>query len=144
METLNLFNINFNSNENEFLNLAYGCRDDAAVLNEFDANGVSILSFMKYAFADRVMLVYRKQFMHMQEFFFKPLQYLLATYFIDYVSGDFNCNLLEVSRSNFLDIFTDHVQIVNKPTYICIYLIFDKSFLYQENFNRRIFHSCNC
>ena len=42
MEMLNLFNINFNNNENKFLSLAYGCRNDVTVLNEFDANGVSI------------------------------------------------------------------------------------------------------
>ena len=30
METLSLFNINFNNNENEFLSLAYKCRNDVA------------------------------------------------------------------------------------------------------------------
>ena len=43
IETLNLFHISFNNNENKFLSLAYGCRNDAAVLNKFDANEVSIL-----------------------------------------------------------------------------------------------------
>ena len=45
---------------------------DVAVLNKFDTNGVSILSFKKHAFADRaltLMLVYRKQSMNTQEFF---------------------------------------------------------------------------
>ena len=54
------------------INLAYGFRNDVAVLNKFDAHGVSILSFKKHAFADRVftlMLVYRKQSVHVQEFF---------------------------------------------------------------------------
>ena len=92
IETLNLFNINFNNNENKFLTLAHGCRSDVAVLNEFNANGVSILSFNKHPFADRVftfMLVYRKQSMHMQEFF-QMLQYLLATNSIDVIAGDYN------------------------------------------------------
>ena len=69
VETLNLFNINFNSNENKFLSLACGCRNDVTVLNKFDANEVFILSFKEHVFADRLftlMLVYRKQFMHMQ------------------------------------------------------------------------------
>ena len=68
VETLNLFNINFNNNENKFLSLAYG-RRNVAVFNKFNVNGVSILSLKKHTFADRVftlMLVYRKQFMHMQ------------------------------------------------------------------------------
>ena len=67
-ETLNLFDINFNNNENKFLSLAYG-RRNVAVFNKFNANGVSISSLKKHAFADRVftlMLVYRKHFMHMQ------------------------------------------------------------------------------
>ena len=54
IETLNLFNINFNNNKNKFLILAYLFINDVAVLNKFDANGISILSFKKYAFADRV------------------------------------------------------------------------------------------
>ena len=68
---LNLFNINFNNNENKFLSLAYG-RRNVPVFNRFNANGVSILSLKKHAFADRVftlMLVYRKQSVHVQEFF---------------------------------------------------------------------------
>ena len=39
IETLSLFNINFNSNETKFLGLVYGCRNVVAVLNKFDANG---------------------------------------------------------------------------------------------------------
>ena len=69
IEALNLFNINFDNNENRFLSLAYRCENDVADLNKFDANGVSTLSFKKHAFADRaftLMLVYRKQSMHMQ------------------------------------------------------------------------------
>ena len=101
IETLNLHNI-------------------VAVLNKFDANGVSILSFKNHAFPDRVftlMLVYRKQSMHMQEFF-QILQYLLATHFIDIMAGNFNYDILKMSQNSFLDIFTDHVQMVNKPTHI--------------------------
>ena len=42
IETLNLFNINFNNNENKLLSLHYGRRSDVAVLNKFYALGVSI------------------------------------------------------------------------------------------------------
>ena len=69
IETLNFFNINFNNNENKFLSPVYGCRNDVAVLNKFDTNGVSIANFKKHAFAERVftlMLVYRKKSMHIQ------------------------------------------------------------------------------
>ena len=55
--------------------------------------------------------------MQMQEFF-ETLQYLLATHSIDIIAGDFNNDLLKVSQNNFLDIFTDNVQMVNKPTHI--------------------------
>ena len=51
---MNLFNINFNSNENEFLSLAYGCRNDVGVLNKFDASRVSILSFKKHFFRQNI------------------------------------------------------------------------------------------
>ena len=54
METLNFLNNNFKNNENNFLNLACGCRNDVAILDKFDANGVSIFSFKNHAFADRV------------------------------------------------------------------------------------------
>ena len=71
IETLNFFNINFNNNKNKFVSLSYGCRSDVAVLNKFDTNGLFILSFKKHASADRVftlMLVYRKQSMHNNNF----------------------------------------------------------------------------
>ena len=82
----------FNNNENKFLSLAFGCRNDFAVLNKFDKNGASILSLKKHAFSYSVftlMLVYRKQSMHIQNFF-QMLQYLLATNSIDIIAGDFN------------------------------------------------------
>ena len=48
------------------------------------------------------------------------LQYLVATYSIDVITAD--CYLLKVSENKFLDIFTDHVQILNKPTHISGFL----------------------
>ena len=45
IETLNLFSIIFNNNENKFLSLAHKYGNDVAVLNKFDANGVSMLTF---------------------------------------------------------------------------------------------------
>ena len=64
IETFNLFNINFNNNKNKLLSLAYGCRNDVAVLDKFGANGISIFSFNRHGFTNRVftlMLIYRKQ-----------------------------------------------------------------------------------
>ena len=71
IETLIFFNINFHSNENKYLRLAYGCRNNVAFSDKFDANEVLIFSFEKHVFADRVftiMLVSRKQSLGMQEF----------------------------------------------------------------------------
>ena len=51
------------------------------------------------------------------------LQYLLATNSIDFIAGDFNYDLLRVSQNKLLDNFTDHVQLVNKPTLIAGSLI---------------------
>ena len=83
IETLNFYN-----NKNKFYSLAYGCRNDIAILNKFDANEVSILFFKKHTFfANRVftlMLIY---------------------------------NLLKASQNKFLDIFTDDFQMLNKPTH---------------------------
>ena len=42
------------------------------------------------------------------------MQYLLATNSIEIIAGDFSNDLLKVSQNKFLDIFTDHVHIVNK------------------------------
>ena len=58
------------------------------------------------------MLVYRKQSMQMRKFS-QMLQYLVATYSIDIITGYFNYDLLKVSKNKFLDSFTDHVQMVN-------------------------------
>ena len=70
IQGLNFFNINFNNNENEFLSLAYGCKNDVAVLDKFDANGASIFRFslnMLLLTVFILMLVYLKQYIQMQE-----------------------------------------------------------------------------
>ena len=68
---MRFFKITYNSNENKFLSFAYGCTNDVAVLDKFDANGASIFSFKRHAFPDRVanlMLVYRRQSLGILEF----------------------------------------------------------------------------
>ena len=50
------------------------------------------------------------------------LQYLLVTNSID-IAGDFNYDLLKVSENKLWDIFTEHVQMVNKPIHISWSLI---------------------
>ena len=52
------------------------------------------------------------------ENFFQMLQYLVATYSIDFIAGDFNYDLLKVSENKLLDSFTVYVQMINKPTHI--------------------------
>ena len=54
---------------------------------------------------------------------FSMLQYLVATYSIDIIAGDFSYNLLKLPKSKHLDVFTDHVQMVNIPAYISRSLI---------------------
>ena len=51
------------------------------------------------------------------------LQYLLATNYIDIIAVDFYYDLLKVSQNKFLDIFTHHVQMVNKTTHTSGYFI---------------------
>ena len=55
--------------------------------------------------------------MEMQEFS-QMLQYLVATYSIDIIAGDFSYHISKVLENKLLDIFTDHVQMVNKSTHI--------------------------
>ena len=43
------------------------------------------------------------------------LRYFLAT--IDIIAGDFNYDFLKKEVNKRLGIFTDHVQMLNKPTY---------------------------
>ena len=45
------------------------------------------------------------------------MQYLVATYFIYIIAEDFSYDLLQVSENKVLDIFTDHVQMINKLTH---------------------------
>ena len=60
--------------------------------------------------------------MNMQEYS-QRLQYLLATNSINIIVGEFNYDPLKVSENRFLNIFTDHVSMVNKPTHISGFLI---------------------
>ena len=95
-----------------FLSLAYGCRNNITVFDKFDSNGVSIFSFKKHHFVDIVctlMLVYRKHFKHMQNFF-QILNHLLAANSVDIVAGHFNFDLLKVQKNNLLlNHFMEHV-----------------------------------
>ena len=72
----------------------------------------------------------------MQEFL-PMLQYLLASNVINIIAGDFNYDLLKVSENKLLDVFTDHVQMVNKPTHLSGSLIdhvYIKNILMEEFF----------
>ena len=51
---------------------------------------------------------------------FPMLQYLLVT--LD-IAEDLAYDLLKMSENKRLDIFTDHVQMVNKPTHVSRFLI---------------------
>ena len=46
------------------------------------------------------------------------MQYLLGKNCIDVIARDFNYNFSKVVQNKFLDIFTDHTQILNKSTHI--------------------------
>ena len=55
--------------------------------------------------------------------FSQLMQYLLAANSIDIIAGDFSYDVLKVIENKLLDIFTDHVQMINKPTHISGLLI---------------------
>ena len=55
------------------------------------------------------MLVYRKQFLQMQEFS-EILQYLVATYYIDIKAGNLNYYISKVLKNKLLDCLNDPVQ----------------------------------
>ena len=96
------------------------------MLNKFDATGVSICSFKRHAFSDRVftlVLVYRKQYLGIQEF--KTLnakltgtKFHICYSFIYIIVRHFNDDILKVSKNKFLDNLTDHVQILNKQAHV--------------------------
>ena len=65
------------------------------------------------------------------------LQYLLATNSID-IAGDFNYDLLKVSKYNFFRYFHRPCP-DGKQTNPCIWIL-DRLCLYQESFDGRIFH----
>ena len=62
--------------------------------------------------------------------------YLLAPDTIFTAAGDFNYGFLKVTENKLLDIFIDHIHLVNKPTYISGSLI---NHVY-VNFVERIFN----
>ena len=74
--------------------------------------------------------------------FFQILQYLIATYSIDITIGDFSYDLLKLLENKLLDIFTNHLQMVNKPTQISGSLInhvYIKKSLLEEFFKTSTF-----
>ena len=84
-DLLKAFNMNFNNNDDKFLNLPYGFQDDIAII-------ISIINLRKDNFTERVftlMLVYRKKAMWLDEFDW-TLEYLLTANSVDVIAGDFN------------------------------------------------------
>ena len=63
------------------------------------------------------MLDYRKLFLGLQDLSYL-MQYLLVVNFIDVLARDFIYDHLKATEDKFLDISTDHDQIVNKQTYL--------------------------
>ena len=126
IETMRFFKITYNSNENKFLSFAYGCTNDVAVLDKFDANGVSIFSFKRHAFPDRVanlVLVYRRQSLGILEFVklnakLTSSKFHMYYSFIYIIVRDFNIDILKVSKNELLDRLTDHAQILNKQAHV--------------------------
>ena len=79
-----------------------------------------MFGFKKHTSVNRVftlILVYRKQHLGIQEVF-QLMQYLPSANSIDTLAGDFNYVFLKVTENKLLDIFTDHVLIVNKTTHL--------------------------
>ena len=84
-----------------------------------------MFGFKKHTSVNRVftlILVYRKQHLGIQEVS-QLMQYLPSANSIDTLAGDFNYVFLKVTENKLLDIFTDHVRIVNKTTHLAGSLI---------------------
>ena len=96
-----VFNFNFNSNEYKFLCYFYGCRNNIAILDKFDATGACFFSLKKHAFVDRVFNfnVSLWKAIHVKTEFFPILQYLLATSSTDIIVENFKYDLLKVSKN---------------------------------------------
>ena len=80
----------------------YGCINNVAILDKFDANVVSVYLQLQETCFFRLRihfnLVYRKQSMQIQEI--SQMQHnLAATYSIDIIDGDFNYDILKVSEN---------------------------------------------
>ena len=69
------------------------------------------------------------------------MQYLLEVNSVDIIAVDFSYDILKVTENKISYIFRDHAQTINKPTYIWIT---DRSSLYQEKLDEKIFHQGNC
>ena len=79
-----------------------------------------MFGFKKHTSVNRVftlILVYRKQHLGIQEVS-QLMQYLPSANSIDTLAGDFNYVFSKVTENKLLDIFTDHVLIVNKTTHL--------------------------
>ena len=120
----------------KFLSLAYGCTNNVAILDKFD--GVSIFSFKKHAFANRVvtlMLLYRKQSMQKQEFF--QMMQIQQQHLPQILQLETSIMIFQKCWKINFQIFTDHVQWVNKPRQISRSLtdhVFIKKSLMEEFF----------
>ena len=119
-EKFHNFLMNYDNNNNKYLSLAYGYQDNIFMLRRFVINGISMFSFRKDVFSEKIItmvLVYRAQSMTLEEFR-EILDYLIAANAVDLIAGDFNYDLLKTSQNKLIDCLKDYIQLDQEPTHI--------------------------
>ena len=110
------YNMNFNNN-GKSLCLAYEHQDDIAVIRKFGINGISMISFRKDNFTERIftlMIVHWKKAMSLMEFYWMRQCLLVAN--SEYViRGDFNYHLSKVSSNQLPEDMIGYTKVVNWP-----------------------------
>ena len=118
-QQLQMFNMYFNNNENQYLSIAYGCSQSVSVLDHTDHPGFSKVIFLKNSFAKSsftLIILYRKKSQSLESFH-EMLRYLLETNDTDFVVGDFNIDAFN-KNIHLQRVLSNYTQLVKEPTHL--------------------------
>ena len=137
--TLNDFNMTYNSSTFKYESLAFAIKSQLSVLNHEFSQGVSLLKVEKHTFLSSpitIALLYRRQSWAIPSFL-DALSQLLLCYDIDVIIGDFNINGLGTC-DNLMNVLCNYKLLTPTATHLSGSLldyIFIKKQILNENFN---------
>ena len=121
-QTLNNFNVYFNTSEQRFLNLAICLRSSIELVTHSKMLGVSMVNVLKPSFSINILklvLLYRSPNSSIPLFFYENLREIVnPELHVDIILSNFNLNIFNATNDTLGTILSNYQLIINDATHI--------------------------